>query len=151
MSEMLGNQYFMARKYYDAELVLTKELQKQPENFTIRKKVVVCNTQTGKVWSALKHFLRIIKEDIDIIIKTTPEKDDCPCPQLVKNLEIAEQKNLSKIEVIIELGILWLYCDSQKSEEFFEKALTLKKDSDIIKETLNIIKNYNKKQQLIVN
>ena len=68
MSEMLGNQYFLARKYSLAAEQLEKALFNDPGSKGIRRKLVVCYTQTGDIDKALQLFLSLIKEDIDFVI-----------------------------------------------------------------------------------
>ncbi|GJQ61699.1 MAG: hypothetical protein SCALA702_07520 [Melioribacteraceae bacterium] len=142
MSEMLGNQYFMARKYELAEPVLESCLRKYPDNKSIKKKLIVCYTQTGKIEQALPTFLSLIKDDIEFIINTDPIDDDCPCPELIYDLENSDN---SKDELMFEyekLGILWLYCDVNKSFFYFKKAVSLMPDKTVLKSIHVILKNY---------
>ena len=60
--------------------------------------------------------------NIDSITNTDLEKDDCPCAELVKIIEI-KTKFSQSFTTLQTLGILWLYCDIHKSIEYFEAAL----------------------------
>lgn len=122
MSEMLGNQYFMARKYTDALAELEPCLAEDPQNKSIKRKLVICYTQTGKNQKAMDLFIELVDQDIEFILTADPIKDDCPCNELVENLE---KQNLPENGEFYTLsGILWLYCDLQSSIDVFEKALT---------------------------
>ncbi len=120
MSEMLGNQYFLARKFCEALTELEEALNKDLFNKSIRKKLIICYLKTNRLDKALKLFIQLINEDIDIIINTDPILDDCPCPEIIYELENtleAEDTN----ERNIALGILWLYCDLSTSIKYFSK------------------------------
>ena len=71
-------------------------------------------------------FTNFISENIDKIIETDPIKDDCPCPELVHNFEHLTTHGSESFTTYQTLGILWLYCDINKSIEYFKKALELK-------------------------
>ncbi len=142
MSEMLGNQYFMARKFSLAETELIEFISRNESNKPARKKLIICLTQTGKIEKALKIFNKLIEEDIEFIIKTDPIKDDCPCPELVTKLESENKVAYSISELYTVLGMLWLYCDVNDSLKNFELAkIHLPKNSEI-DFALNKIKTY---------
>ena len=126
MHEMLGNQYFMARNYLGAASVFQNVLKDDPTNVNARKKLIISYTQIGKFTQAVDLFSSFIDENIDKIIETDPIKDDCPCPELVHNLEHLTQQGNESFTTYQTLGILWLYCDITKSIKYFEKALELK-------------------------
>lgn len=122
MSEMLGNYHFLVRNYSSAIKPLEKLIEVEPGAKKAKKKLIVCYTQTDQLEKALNLFSDLIREDVDFIINTNPETEDCPCPHLTKDLEsgLIERDDEYKLEV--ELGILWLYCDKEKSLEYFQKA-----------------------------
>ncbi len=68
MSEMLGNQYFMARNYINAEKELEPEYLKDSTNKGIRRKLIICYVQTRKFEKALDIFHSLVKEDVTFII-----------------------------------------------------------------------------------
>lgn len=140
MSEMLGNQYFMARKYSEAEEVFLECLRKDTDNVLIKKKLIICFTQTGQIENALRLFEQFVDSNIDIILSTNPVIDDCPCPELVYDLE----KNINSVEEInskeLILGILWLYCNIEKSIKYFDDAVKLMPGNEIILRILNKLK-----------
>lgn len=121
MSEMLGNQYFMARNYSAAQKEFEEVLLKYPENRSAKKKLVVCYTQTGRLKESFAYFLDIVKSDIDFIVKTDPIKDDCPCPELIDKLEPKNKDRVNSFEYNLIMGIIWLYCDINHSKFFFTK------------------------------
>jgi tetratricopeptide (TPR) repeat protein len=139
MNEMLGNQYFMARNYIKAATVFRDVLKEDPENTNANKKLIISLTQIGKFTQAVDQFYDFILEHVDAILSTDPEKDDCPCPELVKNLEHLTKHGSESFTTYETLGILWLYCDINKSIENFEKAAGLKPSDEQVKTILTIL------------
>jgi len=121
MSEMLANHYFLNRNFISAKSIYESILKKDSSNKSIKKKLTICYITTGEVNSALNLFLAQIKDDIDFILNTDTKSEDCPCPELIAQIE--EQINLYKSEIdrTSALGILWLYCSLEKSTELFKK------------------------------
>jgi len=140
MSEMLGNQYFLARNYAGAARELEKALQKDPANKYIRRKLIVCYNQIGHVRKAIDVFLSLVKEDVDFIINTDPVDDDCPCAELVYDAERFYPNNDESLDFHLMLGMLWLYCDVNKSIHYFQKAQELDAENPKIKSILAILK-----------
>jgi tetratricopeptide (TPR) repeat protein len=129
----------MARNYIDAASVFEDVLKKDPTNVNARKKLIISLTQIGKYTKAIDQFSNFICENIDEIINTDPVKDDCPCPELVQNLENLTKHGSESFTTYETLGILWLYCDIQKSEEYFKKAAELKPNDETVHTILVII------------
>ncbi|MCZ7601364.1 MAG: tetratricopeptide repeat protein [Melioribacteraceae bacterium] len=121
MNEMLGNQYFIARRFSEACNALEAAYLKNPLNFSIKKKLIICYLQTDQFEKAFQSFYELISDNIEIIMNTDMLKDDCPCPEIIDQT-IPELKSNSEAELIIKLGILWLYCDLEKSIHYFEKV-----------------------------
>jgi len=139
MNEMLGNQYFMARNYIAAASVFQEVLKEDPSNINARKKLIIAFTQIGKYTKAVDLFSSFITQNIDNIIETDPIKDDCPCPELVHNLEHLTQHGDESFTTYEVLGILWLYCDINKSIECFKKALEIKPKDEKVNAILVIL------------
>ncbi len=140
---MLGNYHFMIRDYYSALNELEQALDKDPENKLIRKKLIICLTQVGKVREAFNQFYLLINEDVEIIINTRPDWEDCPCPHLVKKIEKDEIPTENMLEKYLQLGMLWLYCDANESVENFKNALKLTADDRLL-HVIKIIEPYTK-------
>ena len=139
MNEMLGNQYFMARNYIRAATVFRDVLKDDPNNTNARKKLIISLTQIGKYTQAIDQFSEFINKNIDVIIETDPEKDDCPCPELVQNLEHLTKHGSESFTTYETLGILWLYCDIYRSIEYFKKAAELKPNDEQVNTILSIL------------
>jgi pentatricopeptide repeat protein len=138
-SEMLGNQYFIARKYESAAISLCEALLNDPNNNAVKKKLILCFTQLGEVKKALQLFKELIEEDIDLIINTDIKEDYCPCPELIQKYGgVLPYEDNSK-DLKIMLGILWLYCDAPKSLSFFKTVLEQEPDNEQIKSITSII------------
>jgi len=139
MDEMLGNHYFLSRNYGRAAQLLNKALRIDPKNKPIRRKLIICFAQTGRIDDALTVFLSLIKEDIDFIINTDPVDDDCPCPELVFEIEHGNINNNQSLDSLMVLGILWLYCNLHKSFEYFTQASNMDKNNKMIKSIMTLL------------
>jgi tetratricopeptide (TPR) repeat protein len=139
MHEMLGNQFFMARNYVRATDALERALQDNPKSKPIRRKLIICNTQVGHLDRAMNLFLSLVKEDADFIINTDPVDDDCPCPDLVYEFEIRLKENAGSLDDYLLLGILWLYCNVNKSIDYFNRALRIDPDNSRIRAVLALL------------
>ncbi len=121
MSEMLANQYFMARNFVAAEAEYEKCILQKENNLLAKKKLIICYTENGKIERALDLFNQVISQQIQVITSTDLVKDDCPCPEIIKRIiEITD--GTESVDVQIQLGILWLYCNPEASLSYFEKA-----------------------------
>ena len=124
MNEMLGNQYFITRRFKDATVQFEIVLSKEPFNNDVKKKLIVCYIQQNKTKIALQHFTELISQNIDVILQSDPIKDDCPCRDLICEIENTHQ-NLTMTEKFEMLGMLWLYCDIIKSRQYFDKLIAI--------------------------
>ena len=141
MSEMLGNQYFLARNFSEAAKNLQYAFDLDPLNKPLRKKLIISYSQIGEIQKALTIFYNLILEDIDCIINTDLVDDDCPCPELVKHYGtiLPYQENSSDLKIM--LGMLWLYCDAAKSLSFFKSSEKIKPEDKRIESITNILEN----------
>lgn len=130
----------MARNYLGATTVFQNVLKEDPNNINAKKKLIISYTQIGKYSKALDLFCDFIGENIDEIIGTDPVKDDCPCPELVHNLENVTLDGNESFTTFETLGILWLYCDINKSVVNFKKALDLRPKDQKVNAILVILK-----------
>jgi tetratricopeptide (TPR) repeat protein len=144
MNEMLGNQYFMARRYAEAANELEKSYKIDPRNKGIRKKLIVCYTQMGKVNLAWELFIDLISEDLEFILNTDPVNDDCPCFELVEKQIYIEKFKLESRDILIIKGIIWLYCDINKSLSVFEELNTLYQKDPKVNKVIKMLKSYKK-------
>ena len=140
-SEMLGNKYFLARNYNLAAVNFQETLKSDPINKAIRKKLIICYTQTGQVKKAFDVFYLLAKEDIEFIINTDLVADDCPCDELTaKYGNILPYENES-LDLKLMLAMLWLYCSTQKSLKFFKQLFTEIPGDKRIQELISLIEN----------
>ena len=150
MDEMLGNHYFLSRNYARASELLEKALRVDPKTKPMRRKLIICFAQIGQVDKALKIFLSLIKEDIDFVINTDPVDDDCPCTELVYELERGKSNNIESIDFTLILGMLWLYCNLNKSIEYFQQAAGADTNNATVKSILLLMKARLEKESTIV-
>lgn len=142
MSEMLANQYFLVRRYSEAEKVFEEIISDNPDNNFAKKKLIICYVHNEKIKKALSLFYEIIKEDITIITNTNVVDDDCPCPEIIskfENINEPEMTNQSKSEI---LGMLWLYCDYYKSIQQFEKLKESNPSEPIYTNILKVYRDF---------
>jgi pentatricopeptide repeat protein len=139
MDEMLANHYFLARNYTRAAELLEVALRGDPKNKGIRRKLIISYAQTGQVEKARDVFLSLIKEDIDFIINTDPVDDDCPCPELVFEMERGLENFRESYNYTITLGMFWLYCNLHKSYEYFNMAEDMDPQDKWIKSVLALL------------
>lgn len=139
MNEMMANYKFLTRNYRNAAAELLEVVRKDPLNKKARKKLIICLTQTNQLYKALELFISLISEDIEFIIRTNPESEDCPCPDLVMKIEKGEIERSSDFELYVELGILWLFCNPEKSLLNFIKANELNREYKLVKTAIEII------------
>ncbi|MFZ5518921.1 MAG: tetratricopeptide repeat protein [Candidatus Zhuqueibacterota bacterium] len=142
MSEMLGNQYFLTRKYALAARELESALVKDPRSKVIRRKLIICFIQTGNIDKAEELFLDLVQQDVSFIIESDPIIDDCPCPELVNDVEaqIAGEKNSPSY--MLKLGMLWLYCDIRKSIHYFTSLQKIEPNNQMVKIVLFHLKSF---------
>jgi len=142
MSEMLGNQYFMTRKYSLAADELKKALSKDPTNKWIRRKLIICEIQNGDINKALDLFVSLVEEDVAFIIYADPIIDDCPCPELVYDMEEKFYDNKNSLDYHLKLAMIWLYCNVKKSLHYFNLSLNIDRDNKLIKKIINHLTSY---------
>ncbi len=144
---MLGNQYFLARKYSLAADELEKALSKNPTSKGIRRKLIICEIQHGNINRALELFVSLVEEDVAFIIDADPIMDDCPCPELVYDMEEQFSDNKNSLDYHLKLAMIWLYCDVNKSLQYFNLSLSMNGDNDLIKKIINHLTSYLLKQE----
>lgn len=119
MSEMLANQYFMVRKYSLAKEEYENLFLKGKGDDNIIKKLIVCYVVSSELDKATALFYDLIKRNPQIIIDTKLNDEDCPCPEIIPNIQIGRIKFNSEDEKNLALGILSLYCDINESIKYF--------------------------------
>ena len=141
MSEMLANHYFLNRNFLSAKSIYESILEKDSTNKSIKKKLTVCYVTTGEVDDALRLFINQIKDDIDFVMNSDIKSDDCPCPEIISEIENQKMLFQNEIERIVALGMLWLYCSLEKSIELFKQVEALAPDEEKYKEITLILLN----------
>ena len=141
VSEMLGNQYFLAKKYASAASNFIQTLLENPQNKSVRKKLIICYTQTGDINKALDVFVELIKEDMDFVTNTDIKEDACPCPEMIAKYGTILPYESNSTDLRIMLSILWLYCDAEKSYEFFKSLLDENIENEKISSVVEILEN----------
>ncbi len=122
MSEMLGNRYFIARRFSKAIPYLEAALEESPHSVKIKKKLIICYIQTGRFEEAFKLVYEVINSEPQVILETDLYYEDCPCGELLPLWHEKEREETNKMELYVVLGMLYLYCDIDKAIEYFNKA-----------------------------
>ena len=136
---MLANHYFLVRNFLSAKTIFENIVAKDSANKLAAKKLIVCYVTSGEIDKALNLFLSLIKSDIDFIINTDIKAGDCPCTDIISEIENQSSVFKNEVEKTSALGILWLYCSLEKSIEFFKKAEVKNPDDNRIKEINSIL------------
>jgi lipopolysaccharide biosynthesis regulator YciM len=139
---MLGNQFFMARNYPAAQKEFENIMLKNHDNLSIKKKLLICYTQTGKLTEAINLFSELINENMEFVLNTDPVRDDCPCAELIEKIEKQIHPENNNYEILLVLAIIWLYCDEHKSLEYFKKLNELDPLNKIIEQSIEQIETY---------
>lgn len=147
MSEMLGNQYFMARNYVSAEKELEPVYLKDPTSKPVRRKLIICYVQTRKFDRALDVFYSLVKDDINFITSADSVLDDCPCNELLDEYD-KKHNCTDEYEYNLSHGMFWLYCDANKSYKYLKKALKIFPNNEKLKKSVKIIDKYRKSLQI---
>ena len=142
MSEMLANQYFLVRRFSEAEKVYEKILSDDSNNKLAKKKLIICYINNGKIKEALNLFYDVISSDITVITNTNVANDDCPCPEIITKFDKINEPSLSYQTKLEIMGILWLYCDYYKSIQHFEKLKEFNPNEPIYSSILSIYRNF---------
>ena len=151
MSEMLGNHYFQLRDFDLAERTYEKLSQNQLSDLRIIKKLIICYTQTYNLDKALELLFILIKKDINTILNSGLKEDDCPCNDLIFQIENGKIKYPSDQETYISLGILWLYCNHTTSINYLQMALNENPENKNLNKVITFLKNLSNQNILQTN
>lgn len=142
MSEMLGHYYFMSRNFGKAAEAFIEVLSENPENIQVKKRMIICYIHLGKVNQAFDLFYEVISIDPNIIINTDTVADDCPCPELISKYGEVTPNSDQTYNMKLILSMLWLFCNSQISIDFFKSLSKDKSTTDErINKTIELIEN----------
>ncbi len=141
MSEMLANHHFMLRDYISAAERFEEELRHNKSSITLKKKLIICYTQIGKVESAIDTIILLNKKELQSIIHTDPAIEDCPCRDIIYKIETRKIFNPNLKNKYLVLGVLWMYCDIRKSIEYFELVKELDKNDTRIRFIIELLDN----------
>lgn len=147
MSEMLANHYFQNRKFITAAPLLEKALKNSNDD-SLKKKLIICYAESGRISEAFNLFYSLIKTNIKIILDTNTSDEDCPCPDLIYQKENSFNSTDLDFTNLLQLGMLWLFCDKQTSLNYFQNALTIQSNNKEIIDIISIIKKHNQSQML---
>lgn len=135
MCEMLANQYFMMRRYPEAMEIFEKIYSAKKNTVKITAKLILCLIYCKNIDKAFNLFIENLSNDPLIFLNAALKNEDCPCNDLIKKIENEFLLIEAKEEKDIALGILWSYCDINKSIEILEQN-NLKNNKYFVSETI---------------
>lgn len=141
MSEMLANHYFLVRNFPSAKSLFEKILKNDNSNNKIKKKLIICCVITGDFNQALDLFISQIKNDINVILNTDINSEDCPCTDLIAQIENQDKFFSSEPDRLAGVGILWLYCNLEESVKYFSKLKVISPNDERYSTILSILTN----------
>lgn len=142
MSEMLGNQYFLSRNYSMAAEIFLKVYSNDPQNLSVRKKLIICFIQTGELDKAFDFFYELVQRQIEFITNTDSIADDCPCKELTEKYGMILPYEENSRDLKLLLAMLWLYCDANKSLEYFKQLSLLNQEEKKYNDVIIMIEKY---------
>ncbi|MDZ7763695.1 MAG: hypothetical protein U5K00_04620 [Melioribacteraceae bacterium] len=125
---MLGNQYFLSRRFEAAKPVYENLIGTSFYSDKIAKKLIVCYSVTHDTNRAFQLFYNLIQKDPRIISNTKFYEEDCPCPEILPQILSEEIVYENADEKYLALGMLSLYCNISDSLKYFNKL----RDSSVI-------------------
>ena len=141
MSEMLANHYFMIRNYTEAVNTYESVIAKTGISKAIRKKMIICYVRIYQIEKALAEFCGLVEDDVQFIINTDLTADDCPCPEIISEIE-NDEINFEGGQKDLAMGILWLYCDVKISLKHLSIYLKSSPNNSELNKAYQIIKAY---------
>lgn len=105
MSEMLANQYFLARRYQRALPLFRALLIHSLDAVHLQNKLLICYLQTEQFGAALVLCLEILRADPSALIGTDPDGERFPCQELADR-----QPPPHSTSELNQLALLYLYC-----------------------------------------
>ncbi len=120
MSEMLANNYFIVRNYAKAKEIFLQLPDELRDECRVMKKLILCEIFLSEPYKALQYLLTILRRDPGIIVKTDIDTEDCPCRDLIIELEERTGYNNGDESNILSLAMLWLYCNLERAVEYID-------------------------------
>ena len=143
MSEMLANNYFIVRNYVKAREVFLRLPESVRNSDAVKKKLVLCEIFLGNPLSALDYLLPLVVQNPGFIFKTDLELEDCPCRDLICELEQRPGFSQEDDFCLLSISILWLYCSLENSLHYLEMLTSLNEHPKVNELKFQIQKHIN--------
>lgn len=139
---MLANYYYQIKNYQYAGALFQEVIVNEPKNFEAKKKLIVCLLKEGIFYLAWDLYNDIIENEPGVIFESTCEIRDCPCLDVLK--EIQKRTNIHSTNWIhlTKRGILYSFKDAKKSLYHFKQALKFSPFKNQIKYLISRIELY---------
>ncbi len=139
MSEMLANHYFLVEKYSEAERLYEDLVSRANPNLVVSKKLILCYLYNREIQKALNLFSNLVK-DKDLFLSLINESEDCPCGNVLKELETKRNSNLRIQDFYLILGMAYGFKDIQSSISYFKQYLAVEPNNVKVKKIIQSLK-----------
>ena len=141
MNEMLANQYFIVERFEDAYQQFEEVLKIHPSNSLVKKRLILCYIHLGKVKEAFELFTEVITSNINTLIENEIDVYDEPCKKMIHKLQNLSS-DITGTDKLIQLGILWMYCNAKTSRKYFEQLKSMIPNDKKLTTILTIINHF---------
>lgn len=115
---MLANNYFIVRDYAKAKETFLRLPEELRDDCRVMKKLILCEIFLSEPRKALDYLLVILRRDPEIIVKTDIDTEDCPCRDLIIELEERTGYSDGDERNVLSLAMLWLYCNVNRAIDY---------------------------------
>ncbi|GAB4367651.1 MAG: hypothetical protein Kow0042_08400 [Calditrichia bacterium] len=119
---MLGNHYFMVRKFYSACSEYEEVLKAHPSNYAVMKRLIICYLKLGNYRKGFKLYYSLILKKPELLFTDTTDQEICPCQEIINDLQASAPAHLNEKEYYLTLAMLWSFRDVKESLNYFRQV-----------------------------
>ncbi|MCG8607594.1 hypothetical protein MJD09_21745 [bacterium] len=143
MERMLGNQYFMARRFEDAIPCFENALRKTPSDPGIMKHLIGCYVMTGNIEGALHNLGDLLARGIAKGIDPLPDAEEDAFRQMLAEWYRKPPRTQSRFEYLLSIAILTLLCEPELAPAYFKEAQKLAPKHELLREISEKVTSHN--------
>ncbi len=143
MDRMLGNQYFLARKFKEAIPHFEKVLVKSPGDSAVFKNLIFCLVVTEELDKAVAQMIMALHHSPEFLVELSAATDTNPYQEVFLERFTKPPATLSGGNYALAMGILSLYCHAELAVSYFHEAKKHSRNKKAIEEILRILSNEN--------
>jgi len=110
----------MARKFKEAIPLFEARLQKEPHDLPTMENLVVCYLAERDLQRALQLFEFLVAQSSKAVC--WKHQESCPCRDVMVDWVKNPPPRMSRLNYLISMGILSLFCEPEISEIYFKPA-----------------------------